>query len=91
MMTLSPIDATAIALENVVHDRIHELWSRRAWYRSHLGWIPEQQVEDRAELRYLVGLARKARALAAPATRDYPATATYHEPELVMRYQWGDR
>jgi hypothetical protein len=56
----------ANAYRAVIEDRIHELWTRRRWYAMHLGWIPEQRTEDMAELRYLVSLARKARALAAP-------------------------
>lgn len=64
-----PIDrlVRAHATEAVLLDRIAELWQDRSWYRTHVGWIPEQQTEDRVELRLLVRLARKARALAAAA------------------------
>lgn len=56
---------TGIAYQTVIEDRIADLWTRREWYRSHLGWIIQQRVEDMAELRLLVRLARKARRLAA--------------------------
>jgi hypothetical protein len=47
--------------EAVVMDRISELWTRRTWYQTHLGWIVQQAVDDRAELLLLVRLARQAR------------------------------
>jgi hypothetical protein len=68
---------TANAYRSVIEDRIHELWKRRGWYAAHLGWIPEQRTEDMAELRYLVGLARKARALSAPPI--VPVGIGYHD------------
>jgi hypothetical protein len=67
----------ANAYRAVIEDRIHELWTRRRWYAAHLGWIPEQRTDDMAELRYLVGLARKARALAAPPI--VPVGIGYHD------------
>jgi len=56
----------AHAYKAVIEDRIHELWKDRTWYRTHPGWIVEQEMEARAELRLLVGLARKARDLSRP-------------------------
>lgn len=70
----------AQAFRAVVLERIGELWNQRRWYRTHHGWIPEQQTEARAELRYLVALARKARALAGPALeREDPVTVAKAE------------
>jgi hypothetical protein len=45
----------------ILEERIAELWRRREWYRTHLGWVVAQHVEDRHELRALVHLARRAR------------------------------
>lgn len=57
----------AHALEAVVMDRVHTLWGYRKWYREHNGWLVQDRVEHTAELRYLLQIVRKARALAAPA------------------------
>ena len=86
---------TAQAYRAVIEDRIHELWKDRTWYRNHPGWIVQQEMESRAELRLLVGLARKARSLARPAIQIENYTArdsvfmpmfegmdSYSEPEL---------
>lgn len=51
----------------VLEERIRELWGRRAWYARHNGWIVAQRVEDTAELRILVRLARAARRVSQPA------------------------
>lgn len=48
-------------LRVAIEARIAELWAYRRWFASHLGWIPEQQVEANRELRLLVGFARRAR------------------------------
>lgn len=52
-------DSEAIAF--VVTDRIRELINNRTWFRSHVGWIPESQVENNRELRYLLKLRRTAK------------------------------
>jgi hypothetical protein len=57
---MDPYTADA-AYRMVLEARIAELWRRREWYRTHLGWIIAQHVEDRHELRCLVRLARGAR------------------------------
>lgn len=69
----------AHALEAVVMDRIAELWGYRAWYRSHVGWLPQDQVEHRAELHYLIALVRKSRRLAAPAVERADPITSYHD------------
>jgi hypothetical protein len=71
----------ANAYRAVIEDRIHELWAYRTWYRNHVGWLPESQTEDRAELRYLLRIARKARALAAPPV--IPTGMSYHDWQSV--------
>jgi len=47
--------------QRLIEERISELWRRREWYRSHLGWLIESKREDDHELRALVRLARRAR------------------------------
>jgi hypothetical protein len=54
------------ALRVLVHERIATLWRHRAWFRTHVGWIVQEQVDERAELRYLIALARQARKVAGP-------------------------
>jgi hypothetical protein len=71
----------ANAYRAVIEDRIHELWAYRTWFRNHNTWIPEEQVELRAELRYLLRLARKARALAAPPV--IPSDLSYHDWQAI--------
>jgi len=82
----------AHATEQVLLDRIDELLRYREWYRTHVGWIPEQQTEDRAELRLLVKLARKARALAAeapdPMTTAKAEADRGHYPSGVGYHDW---
>lgn len=58
------------ALRIIVHERIRELWQHRSWFRTHVGWIPQEQTDQRAELRYLIALARQARTIAGPVQDD---------------------
>lgn len=46
-------------MDAIVIARFRALWAYRAWYRRNQGWIPQQQVDDRRELRYLLGLLRE--------------------------------
>lgn len=56
------------ALRALLYERIRELWAYRQWWRTNrwADW-PVVRVELHAELRILVGLARKARRMAATA------------------------
>jgi hypothetical protein len=66
------------ALRVVLEARIRELIEYRRWYSSHLGWIPQQRVDDMAELRILLRVHRQARRLAA-VPRQQPAGVGYHD------------
>jgi hypothetical protein len=59
----------AVALLNVIEQRIRDLWGYRAWWRTHrwADW-PAQRAEFNAELRVLVGLLREARGIAGAPT-----------------------
>jgi|GEM_PF-5412977 len=76
----------------VIEERIRELWGRRAWYARHNGWIVEQRVEDMAELRILLRLARHARRTARPVVeRLDPVTVArgqYPDPARVGYHDW---
>jgi hypothetical protein len=81
----------AHALEAVVMDRIHTLWGYRKWYREHNGWLVQDRVEHTAELRYLLQIVRKSRALAAPAIeRADDVTAAKHAA-AARAATWADR
>ena len=43
------------------HRRLRELWRQHRWYQRHLGWIIESEMENRAELRFVLRMLRKAR------------------------------
>ena len=87
----------AHALTVVVDERIAELWAYRRWVRHQPNaafWSP-LRVEYELELRALLRLRRKARALAAPAIPDvYDAEGTliprgeYPDPEVLSYHDW---
>ena len=66
-------DYEATAYRLIVERRIRDLWESRAWFRSHLGWIPQERTDQLAELRYLVKLAREARKAARAAQEHHDA------------------
>ena len=65
----------AHAFQAVVEERIAELRGYLRWFRTHQGWIVQERVDTIHELRYLLRLRRKARAIARPIVeREDPLT-----------------
>ena len=50
-----------VLLLNLMEERLRELWRQHRWYQAHLGWIIESEMENRAELRFVLRFLRKAR------------------------------
>jgi len=67
------------AIGDAVLARIAALWRRRRWYAEHLGWIPQQRVEDMAELRCLLRIARQARRHAKARAVWHVGDRSYHD------------
>ena len=50
-----------VLLLNLMEERLRELWAHHRWFQSHVGWIVESEMENRAELRFVLRMLRKAR------------------------------
>lgn len=45
----------------LMEERLRTLWKLHRWYQRHPGWIIESEMENRAELRFVLRFLRKAR------------------------------
>lgn len=74
----------------IVEERIATLWRHRQWFRDHVGWIVQEQVDEREELRYLVALLRKARAIAGPEVEASDVFTTWKRARDIADLADGD-
>ena len=58
--------------------RLRDLWQDHRWFQRHPGWIHQSEIENRAELRFVLRFLREAR----------KAAAAYPDPIDEYRRTW---
>ena len=57
----SPAVTEALWLQDLMYERLRDLWRQHRWFQRHPGWIMESEIENRAELRFVLRFLREAR------------------------------